>query len=213
MRSSTCLLVAALAAIPVSAQSFDWAKRFNATLGGGGGIPGQDIGTFMSSSGLFRLGFGYRFQRNLQADVGLDAVVHAAGVDLRQQTFIGRLRIRDNEYIVPLGGRAILPFKRVELFAGGGAAYLHYAEQVEVPGAGSDSNFDCQVCQSRGGWGYYGIAGVHVAVDRQKRFFVGTETRLVRGRTSGDSLGSVPPLETHDAWLNTAAVFMVRFPW
>lgn len=205
------LVSIALSAVPLAAQN-RWERKFSFTLGGGVGVPGQDLRGFFSNSGLFRAGFGYRFSRYFQADAGLDAVIHAAGVDFSQNTFIGRLRVRDNEYLVPLGGRAILPIGRVELFAGGGAGYLHYTEQVEVPGAGDDSSFNCTVCTSRGGWGYYATAGVSAAVDRHKRFWVGVETRGFRAKTSGDPLGQVPGIETRDQWVNTAAVFTVRFP-
>jgi hypothetical protein len=200
-----------LAAMPLAAQE-RFEKRFSFTIGGGAGVPGRDLRASFEDSPLVRVGFGYRLTRYFQADVGLDAVIHAAGVDFSQSTFIGRLRVRDNEYLVPFGGRAILPIGRVELFGGGGGAYLHYGESVEVPGSGTDSSYNCTVCTSRGGWGYYATAGVMTAVDRHHRFWVGVETRAIRGRTSGDPLGSVPPFETKDQWINTAAVFMVRFP-
>jgi hypothetical protein len=35
---------------------------------------------------------------------------------------------------------------------------------------------------------------------------------LFHGTTNGDPLGSVPPLQTQDTWINTAAVFTFRFP-
>jgi hypothetical protein len=187
---------------------------FSVSMGAGGAIPREDLASFMNTSPLLRVGFGYRPFRYLQADVGLDAIFHAAGVRGFQDTIIGRIRIRDNEILVPLGGRAILPLpgQRIELFGGGGATYLHYGETVEVPGAGTDSGFRCQTCKSRGGWGSYATAGVNVAVEGSRRFWVGVETRLFHGKTNGDPLGAVPPLETQDTWINTAAVFTVRFP-
>jgi hypothetical protein len=183
-------------------------------MGAGGAIPREDLASFMNTSPLLRAGFGYRPFRYLQADVGLDAIFHAAGVRGFQDTIIGRIKIRDIEVLVPLGGRAILPLpgQRIELFGGGGAAYLHYGETVEVPGAGTDSGFRCQTCKSRGGWGSYATAGVNVAVEGSRRFWVGVEARLFHGKTNGDPLGAVPPLETQDTWINTAAVFTVRFP-
>ncbi len=168
----------------------------------------------MTTSPLLTLGFGYRPIQYLQADVGMDAIFHAAGVRGFQDTIIGRIKIRDNEILVPFGGRAILPLasRRIELFGGGGAAYLHYGESVEVPGSGDGSSFNCRTCRSRGGWGAYAIAGINVAVERSRRFWVGVESRLVHGKTNGDPLGAVPPLQTQDTWINTAAVFLVRFP-
>jgi len=189
------------------------ARQFSFNIGTGGAIPREDLTSFMTTSPLLTIGFGYRPIRYFQADVGMDAIFHAAGVRSFQDTVIGRIKIRDNEILVPLGGRGILPIgSRMELFGGGGAAYLHYGESVEVPGGGSDSSFNCRTCRSRGGWGYYAIAGANVAVERGHRFWVGVESRLVHGRTNGDPLGAVPPLETQDTWINTAAFFMIRFP-
>jgi len=189
------------------------ARQFSFNIGTGGAIPREDLASFMTTSPLLTIGFGYRPIRYLQADAGMDAIFHAAGVRSFQDTVIGRIKIRDNEILVPLGGRGILPIgPRMELFGGGGAAYLHYGESVEVPGGGSDSSFNCRTCRSRGGWGYYAVAGVNVAVERSRRFCVGVESRLVHGKTNGDPLGAVPPLETQDTWINTAAFFMMRFP-
>lgn len=206
-----CLLAAPMAA-PLAAQSL--ARQFSFDLGAGGAIPREDLTSFMTTSPLLTFGFGYRPFRYFQADAGLDTVFHAAGVRDFQDTIIGRLKIRDNELMVPLGGRAILPLvhDRIELFGGVGAIYLHYAESVEVPGGGSDSSFKCQTCRSRSGWGSYAVAGVNVAVEHSRHFWVGVESRLIHGKTNGDPLGAVPPLETQDTWINTAGFFKVRFP-
>ena len=200
------MLVAALSAQPL-------ARQFSVNIGTGGAIPREDLESFMTTSPFLRVGFGYRPYRYLQADVGMDAIFRAAGVRDFQDTIIGRIKIRDNEVLVPLGGRGILPIgPRLEMFGGGGAAYLHYGESVHVPGGGDDSSFKCRTCRSRGGWGAYATAGLNVAVERSHRFWVGVESRLFHGRTNGDPLGAVPPLETHDTWINTAGFFMVRFP-
>jgi hypothetical protein len=212
MTAAWMVLAAAPFTAQASAQEDRWAQKFDVTFGGGLGVPGRDLRGIMTNSPLVRTGFSYHFSRYFATDAGFDAVIHAAGVDFSQFTFIGNLRVRDNEFMFPLGARVILPIRRVELFAGGGGAYLHYAEEVEVPGGGSDSSFHCTVCTSRGGWGYYATAGARAAVDRSKRFWLGIESRAYRAKTSGDPLGGVPPIETHDQWLNTAAVFMVRFP-
>lgn len=206
------LFVAWVLATALSAQPL--ARQFSFNIGAGGAIPREDLASFMSTSPLLRIGFGYRPYRFLQADVGMDAIFQAAGVRDFQDTIIGRIKIRDNEILVPFGGRGILPLAghRLELFGGGGAAYLHYGESVQVPGAGDDSSFKCRTCRSRGGWGAYVTGGVNVAVERSHRFWIGVETRLFHGKTNGDPLGAVPPLETRDTWINTAGFFMVRFP-
>jgi hypothetical protein len=207
----SCLLVYVFVAA-VSAQTL--ARQFSFNIGTGGAIPREDLSSFMNTSPLLTVGFGYRPIKYLQADAGMDAIFHAAGVRDFQDTIIGRIKIRDNEILVPFGGRGILPLvsQRIELFGGGGAVYLHYGESVEVPGSGDNSSFNCRTCRSRDGWGAYAIAGVNVAVERSRRFWVGVESRLIHGKTNGDPLGAVPRLETHDTWINTAAVFTVRFP-
>jgi len=206
----TAVLVFSLAGA-VYAQPL--ARQFSVSMGTGGAIPREDLASFMTTSPLLRVGFGYRPFKYLQADVGLDAVFQAAGVRDFQDTIIGRINIRDNEIMVPLGGHAILPVgPRVELFGGGGAVYLNYSESVSVPNSDGDGGFNCQTCKSRGGWGSYAVAGVNVAVERSHRFWVGVESRLFHGTTNGDPLGSVPPLQTQDTWINTAAVFTFRFP-
>jgi len=200
-----------LAAAALCAQPL--ARQFSFHIGAGGAIPREDLASFMTTSPLLRVGFGYRPFRYLQADLGLDAIFRAAGVRDFEDTIIGRIKIRDNELLVPFGGRAILPVgPRLELFGGGGGAYFHYGESVDVPGGGSDSGFRCQTCRSRGGWGSYATAGVNVALEGSRRFWLGVESRLYHGKTNGDPLGAVPRLETQDAWINTAAVFIVRFP-
>ena len=204
-------LLAVPMAAPLAAQPL--ARQFSVSLGTGGAIPREDLSSFMTTSPLLRVGVGYRPFRYFQADWGLDAVFQAAGVRDFQDTIIGRIDIRDNEIMVPIGARGILPVgPRIELFGGGGAVYLHYGESVSVPNSGSDATFNCQTCKSRGGWGSYALAGVNVAVERSHRFWVGVESRLFHGTTNGDSLGAVPPLETQDTWINTAAVFTFRFP-
>jgi hypothetical protein len=45
-----------------------------------------------------------------QADFGFDTAFGAAGVNDYLETGLGYRRIRDYQYFVPFGGRAILPF-------------------------------------------------------------------------------------------------------
>lgn len=177
-------------------------------------LPHEDLAQAMNTSGVIRAGVGFRVLPYLQADFGFDAVPRAAREDFFQSTIIGDIHVHDHEFLLPIGGRGVLPIAngRAELFAGAGAAYLHYGEDVSVPGAGSDSSFHCQTCRSRGGWGWYTNAGLNVAIDRKHRFWIGAESRYIRGKTSGDPLGALPGAETQDAWINTAAMFTVRFP-
>src|SRR5438128_10597294 len=90
------LMIGSLAAQPL-------ARQFSVNIGTGGAIPREDLASFMSTSPLLRIGFGYRPYRFLQADIGMDAIFRAAGVRDFQDTIIGRIKIRDNEVLVPFG--------------------------------------------------------------------------------------------------------------
>jgi hypothetical protein len=184
-------------------------------LGGGSGIPGGDLSRLMSSSALVRLGYGYRLRIHLQLDLGLDAVMRAAGISISQQSLVGEIRVRDDEIMVPFGGRAILPVlkDRLEVFAGGGGAYLRYEETAEIPGVDAYNSFPCPSCTSRDGWGYYATAGINVALHRWRSASVGVgvETRYFKGNTSGKLLGAGASFGTSDSWFNPTLNMMIRF--
>ncbi len=182
--------------------------------GGGAGIPHDDIHHLMSSSALVRLGYGYRILPHIQADIALDIIFRAAGISLSQQTWIGEIRVRDNEILLPFGARAILPLgRRFELFAGGGAAYLRYEEEAEIPGYPQNEygSVPCPACTSRDGWGYYGTAGFNIAIEHKRRVWVGLEGKYLHGSTSGVLLGSGTPFGTDDSWFNPSFNLIFRF--
>lgn len=141
--------------------------KHNFTIGFGAGLPGEDLRRpFRGRPGL-SFAYGYRFQRYFQADAGLDTVFGAGGVRAYMETEIGPLRIRDYQFFIPVGGRAILPLARGRLLisGGGGGSYLHYTELLHQPTGGQlddgtteDVHFSCPVCNARSGWGYYGLA-------------------------------------------------------
>ena len=203
-------------ALPLLAQ--EEYRKHSFLIGGGAGVPGRDLRDLMSTSFLLRFGYGYRFHRNFQADVGVEGTFGAAGVKIVQQSAIGDIRIHDYELFVPFGLQAILPVAhtRFEFHGGGGGTYIHYAEEASVPGItlncpyGCSVDIACPACRSRGGWGYYGNAGVAVSVDRGKHVWLGLSTRFVKGTTSGEPLGTVPGFETKDQWLNTAVEVILR---
>ena len=192
------LLLAAV--VPLLGQS-DY-PRHNLTLGVGAGRPRADIGGLLTDSPSLAIGYGYRFHRHFQADVGLDTMFGAADIRDFFPSQFGDLRIRDYQFLIPFGGRAILPFGngRVLLSGGGGGVHLRYTERVRQP-----SNYfriDCRVCNSRNGWGYYALVGASVAVDRYQRFRLGFASKIYRGHTDGDPFGAVPALRTRDQWVN-----------
>jgi hypothetical protein len=205
------LLALLLLSVPLLAQT-PFRKHY-ITVGGGGGVPGGEIGSGLVTSPVFRLGYGYRFHPYFQADLGFDTVFHAAKVRDFVSTQFGDLRLKDYQYMLPMGGRAIIPLRdnRILLHAGGGGAYLRYQERIRQPFGGSNFRLDCPSCRERSGWGYYGLVGVSVALDRSQNFRFGFSSRVFRANTSGDAFGPLPAFTTRDQWVNTAAEFTISF--
>ena len=193
----TLLLLAA----SVASLLGQYDPRHNITFGVGGASPRGALRGFFQARPAIALSYGYRFLPYLQADVGLDTVLGAGGVRDFLETSLGPVRIRDFQFLVPFGGRAILPVFRGRLlfFGGGGGAYLRYAELLRQP---SDYfRIDCPVCGSRSGWGYYALTGINGFLDRGRHFRSGVNVKVYRGHTEGDPLGAVPSIRTRDRWL------------
>ncbi len=210
-----CLLMISLVTGGSAQQTF---RRHSFSIGAGAAVPGRDLNPQMSSAFQVRLGYGYRFLRYLQADTGLNIVFQGARVEGRIQSLVGESKVRDFEYLVPFGGRAVLPLSRgrLELFAGGGGAYLRYQEEASVPSGvrclgQCYYDIQCFTCRSRSGWGKYATAGAAVALDRRSQVWLGLNTQLFLGGTSGDSLGSVPALKSRDKWVVTSVDLIGRF--
>jgi hypothetical protein len=185
--------------------------RHNITFGAGAGLPCSQLSSFFADSAGVAVGYGYRFKRNLQADIGLDTLFGAARVRDFLSTDLGYLRIRDFQYFIPFGGRVVLPFSEGRVLAslGGGGVYMRYSERLRQPSA--YVHVDCPVCSSRSGWGNYALAGTSLALDHYQRFRFGVTAKVYRGHTDGESLGAVPPLETRDLWVNLFADFTISF--
>ena len=169
----------------------------------GGANPGADLSNFMESSPSVSLGYGYRFMRYFQADIGVDILFGAARIREFLNTDIGGFRIKDREYFVPMGGRVVVPLASGKFVfnAGGGGAWMRYNERVSQPSA--YYRIDCPVCTERSGWGYYAQLGGDYYFGRN--FRLGVLTRIYRGHTEGDPLGPVPGVRTRDQWVNTMA--------
>lgn len=200
-------LIAFATLTPAAAQSFY--PRHNFQVGVGAGLPGMDLKNSFSNRVGISANYGFRFHRNFQADAGFETVFGSAGVEDYLDTEFGRRRIRDFQYFVPLGGRAIIPFRKVQLSAGGGGAYLKYNEQISQP---SDYyRLDCPECRSRSGFGYYALLGGRVSLDRYNRFWLGVTSRVYRARMKGDQFGDLPAIRTRDQWVNTMFEFGISF--
>jgi len=186
--------------------------RHNIQLGVGAGMPRLDLQPFFANSPSFVISYGYRFHPNFQAEVGLDTVFGAGRVkDFLFLEGLYPLRIRDYQFFLPFGGRAILPLReeRVHIFGGGGGAYLRYTEMLRQPS--SYFRISCPVCGARDGIGYYALAGVTVAVDQAQHFRLGFTTKMYRGGTAGEPVGQLAVFETRDQWLVLLGNFTISF--
>jgi len=208
------ILSAASAALLVSslgmAQDQDW-HHHNVFLGVGSAIPVGNTAGYLSTAPLLNFGYGYRFNRRFQADVGLQMVFGAANNRNAEITDFGAVQGGDHEYMVPLGGRLYIPqpFKRLEFSVGGGAAYLHYSETIST--GNSDVSLSCYSCTSRGGWGGYGLVNGSYYLDRGHNWRLGTTVQYFAASTNGLAVGNVPALKTTDHWTNVSVEFGFSF--
>ncbi len=188
----------------------DDVHRYNLTVGLGPAIPTGNATNYLSAAPLFGIGFGYRFNKLFQADAGFQMAFGAANSTVAVQTNQGPVQGGDHEYMIPLGGRIYipLPLKRVEISAGGGAMYLHYAETAPSNGYYSTT---CYTCTSRGGWGGYGMVEANYYLDEGHNFHVGTQLQFIAGTTSGQPVGNGPGNKTTDHWTNLLIEFGFSF--
>jgi hypothetical protein len=209
IRSLECMISALLLSGLTFGQSGDF-YRNNITAGIGPGIPVGSDTAYLDAAPLISIGYGYRFNRFLQADVAFQTAFGAASNQNIEATNLGYVRGGDREYMVPLGGRLIVPtpLSRIELSAGGGAAYLHYSETV--PSSYYYTNY-CYSCTSRGGWGAYGLANVSYFLDSDHNFHVGTTGQFISASLHGDAVGATPAIDTKDHWVNISFEFGFSF--
>jgi hypothetical protein len=208
MRAFIGLMVVAVVA-PLAAQTRY--PKHNFTIGAGAGLPGGELNELFSSSPGISVGYGYRLLNYLQVDGGLDTVFGAAGVRAFLPSDLGYLRIRDFQWLIPFGGRLVLPLSggRLQLSGGGGGAYMRYSERLRQPS--SYYKYECPDCGSRSGWGTYALASGSYALDHYQLFRLGVTAKFYRGHTDGAALGSAPAAETLDRWINVFADFTVSF--
>ncbi len=203
------LLLLSAGTLVLSAQ--EHYPKNNFSIGAGFARPRGDIGSVLDDAPVLNVSYGYRFHRNFQADIGFDTAFGAAGVQDYLNTGLGYSRIRDYQFFVPFGGRAILPLAsgRVLLSGGLGGAFLRYAERIHQP---SDYyQVDCPVCTARSGWGYYGLVDLSTFIDQGHHFRAGVTAKMYRGHTDGEPLGGIPPIRTQDRWLMIGGEFGFSF--
>jgi hypothetical protein len=168
---------------------------------------------YLENSFAAGVGYHYRIIPYLAPEIGYDTFFGAAGVNDFYDSYFGSLRIRDYQQFFTFGGRAILPLAtdRVQIYGGGGGAYLRYSERISQPFQNSTIRVDCPVCAMRDGFGYYASAGASVALDRAQHFRIGGGVKVFRGTTGGDSFGAVPGYKTADRWVNYFGSFGFSF--
>jgi hypothetical protein len=198
-----------VAAVPVFAQE-ETVHHHNFSLGFGAAVPAGNSTSYLGTAPLAAFRYGYRFNRYLQADAGLQLAWGAANNQNAVVTDAGPVQGGDHEYMIPLGGRVYLPqpFKRLEVSAGGGAAYLHYSETAP---SGGYYQVNCYSCTSRGGWGGYGLGSVNYFLDSEHTFHVGTTVQYISASTKGQDVGNVVGGSTSDHWINLVFEFGLRF--
>lgn len=119
-------------AVSTASYAQETFHRNNITVGGGPAIPVGNATSYLGTAPFFDIGYGYRFNRWFQADAGLQIAFGAANNQNAEQTDFGPIQGGDHEFMIPLGGRVFIPspWKRIEVSAGAGTAYLHYSETV-----------------------------------------------------------------------------------
>ena len=179
-------------------------NRHNFHVDLGAARPRGELRPLFNDSFLAGFGYAYRFHEFFQVEGGFDTVFGAARVRDFLPSFFGNLRIRDYQHFVPFGGSVVIPIanEKVHFYGGGGGAYIRYSERVRQPLQDSGFRFDCDVCSSRDGFGYYATVGADVALNSTRNFRLGAGARVYRGETEGDPFGAVPARATRDHWLN-----------
>lgn len=198
-----------LPAVSVAQNEF---HHNNVEAGLGAATPVGSDTSYLQTAPLINIGYGYRFNRLFQADAGFQIAFGAVNNQNVEVTDMGNVQGGDHEFMIPLGGRVYIPqpFKRFEISAGGGAAYLHYSETISS-GGGYYYTPTCYTCTSRGGWGGYGMGNISYYLDSNHNFRVGTTIQFISGTTNGQPVGSVPGNKTTDHWLNAFVVFGLSF--
>lgn len=185
---------------PLSAQQLFPKHYIN--VGPGFALPRGEINQYFATRPAVTVNYNYRFHRHFQADAGYDIVFGAGQVREFLQTQIGTLRIRDYQHFVPLGGRGVITMAegKVLITGGGGAVWMRYNDSLQQPN--SFIRFTCPPCQSRSGWGGYGLVNVKFT-NRWQRIWWGFTTKVIRGTTDGQSFANLPSARTKDHWVNS----------
>jgi len=167
--------------------------------------------------GSLSLSFGYRPVRYFQLDAGFDFTAGSATSMRRTiQTTGGERKVVDNLLAAPFGGRLVLPLfkERFLISAGGGAAFLRNSEAGVPEPTGDPYTYEvvkCTSCQSRSGWGPYGLVQVLYVAGKNRRFGMGCTGRWTQAQLTGGFLPNYSRSQTKDNWLFLGGTMSFRF--
>ncbi|HEX4807821.1 MAG TPA: hypothetical protein VH325_02760 [Bryobacteraceae bacterium] len=82
----------------------------NIYIGGEGALPMGSDTNYLNAAPMVSFGYGYRFNRLFQADIGLQIAFGAANNQNPEFTDLGYVQGGDREHMLPLGGRVYLPY-------------------------------------------------------------------------------------------------------
>jgi hypothetical protein len=184
-------------AVSLSAQDF---PEQSITFRAGGAFPSGKLLRGLDNRPLLGLGYGYRWNRHVQFDLGFDNVFKPFNNYLNDNRLPSG--ISQHLFLVPVGVRGIMPFAddRFHVFAGGGGAYMRY----QISSSSALTAF-CGICQSRDLGGYYVQAGGNAALDYSRRFRVGGSIRYYTGYASTQGFHTI------DRWWTAAGEFTYTF--
>jgi hypothetical protein len=160
MRFASLLMYLTISGVTGFAQN---AGSSALTFGVGGAFPANGFRVAQFHNGpAFNADYELRAHKYFSVNVGADNYV----LNFNNSGRMGRRESLERVTVLPFGLRGILPLQdsRVELFGGGGAAYVW----------SSASDFHCCGGES---WLWQVNAGARVSLDPEKRFFVGTTAK------------------------------------
>src|ERR1051326_2303894 len=102
----------------------------------GAAVPRGADRAYLNNAPVISLLYGYRFNRFLQAEAGLQMAFGAANNQNVEQSEFGTVMGGDHEFMIPFSGRFYVPLhlEHWQVSAGGGLAYLDYFETAPKHG-------------------------------------------------------------------------------